>query len=61
MSAPERNPVETLWQFIRSNWLSNRSFNSYADILDRCDAWKKLIDQPRCIMSIRLRQWAHEF
>jgi hypothetical protein len=26
---PELNPVETLWQFLRDNWLSNRVFHSY--------------------------------
>jgi transposase len=26
--APELNPVENLWQFIRDNWLSNRIFQS---------------------------------
>jgi hypothetical protein len=28
------NPVENIWQFIRDNWLSNRVFKSYDDILD---------------------------
>ena len=60
--SPELNPVENLWQFLRDNWLGNRIFTSYADILDQCcDAWKKLIDQPWRIMSIGLRQWAHGF
>ena len=27
--APELNPVENLWQFMRDNWLSNRVFESY--------------------------------
>jgi DDE superfamily endonuclease len=27
--APELNPVENVWQFMRENWLSNRSFTSY--------------------------------
>jgi len=58
--APELNPVENIWQFIRDNWLSNRVFRSYTDILDHCaHAWKKLVEQPWIIMSIGLRQWAH--
>ena len=58
--APELNPVENVWQFIRDNWLSNRVFRSYNDILDRCaHAWNKLVEQPWIIMSIGLRQWAH--
>ena len=44
--SPELNPVENIWQFIRENWLSNRIFTSYRDILDHCCyAWNKLIDQ----------------
>ena len=58
--SPELNPVENIWQFMRDNWLSNRVFKSYADILDHCCfAWNKLIDQPWMIMSIGLRDWAH--
>ena len=60
--APELNPMENAWQFLRENWLSNRVFRSYEDILDHCcAAWNKLIDQPWRIMSIGLRDWAHGF
>jgi transposase len=60
--APELNPVENIWQYMRENWISNRVFTSYTDILDHCcDAWNKLVDQPWTIMSIGLRDWAHEF
>jgi transposase len=60
--APELNPVENVWQFLRDNWLSNRVFPSYEAILDHsCAAWNKLIDQPWRIMSIGLRDWAHGF
>lgn len=59
---PELNPVENLWQFIRDNWLSNRIFQSYDNIVDHCcNAWNKLIDQPWLIMSLGLRDWAHGF
>ena len=57
--APELNPVENIWQFMRSNWLSNRVFNGYDDIVTHCcEAWIKLIDQPWKIMSIGHRNWA---
>ena len=60
--APELNPVENTWQFMRENWLSNRVFASYADIVTHCcEAWNKLIDQPWVIMSIGSRKWAHGF
>ena len=59
---PELNPVENVWQFMRDNWLSNRVFKSYGDILDHCCfASNRLTDQPWRIMSIGLRDWAHRF
>jgi len=60
--APELNPVENIWPFLRENWISNRIFASYSDILDHCcEAWNKLMDQPWLSMSIGLRDWAHRF
>jgi DDE superfamily endonuclease len=60
--APELNPAENVWQFMRDNWLSNRVFASYDDIVDHCcHAWNKLVEQPWKIMSIGQRQWAHRF
>jgi hypothetical protein len=32
--SPELNPVENIWQFMRDNWLSNRVFKFYVDILN---------------------------
>ena len=59
---PELNPVENCWQDLRENWLSNRVFASYCDILDHCcEAWNKLVDRPWLIMSIGLRDWVHRF
>jgi len=58
---PELNPVENIWQFMRDNWLSNRIFNAYDEIVAICcEAWNKLIDQPWKIMSIGSRKWANE-
>lgn len=34
--APELNPVENIWQFMRGNWLNNRVFKSYDDIVTLC-------------------------
>lgn len=60
--SPELNPVENIWHFMRDNWLSNRIFKSYDDIVDHCcDAWRKLESQPWRIMSIGRREWANEF
>jgi len=60
--APELNPMENVWQFMRDNWLSNRVFKSHEDIVDHCcEAWNKLTDQPWRIISIGTRNWAHGF
>ena len=60
--SPELNPVENVWQYLRDNWLSNRVFRSYEDIVAlSCEAWNNLTDQPWKIMSIGLRDWAHRY
>ncbi len=57
--APELNPAENIWRFLRQNWLSNRVFRSYDDIVDHCCyAWNQLTGQPWAIMSIGMRDWA---
>lgn len=58
---PELNPTENIWQYMRQNWLSNRVFENYKDIVDHCcDAWNKLVALPQTITSIGLRDWAHQ-
>jgi transposase len=58
--SPELNPVENIWQYLRANWLSNRVFETYDDIVDAaCDAWNRLIALPAVITSIGSRDWAH--
>ena len=60
--SPELNPVENIWQFMRDNWLSNRVFPGYDDIVAHCcDAWNDLMDQPWRIQSNGRRAWAEEF
>jgi transposase len=57
--APELNPVENIWPYLRQNWLSPRVFDTYEDVVDAaCDAWRKLIAQPDTITSIGSREWA---
>jgi hypothetical protein len=54
--------AQDIWQFMRDNWLSNRVFTSYENLLDHCcEAWNRLIDQLWRIMSIGMRDWADEF
>ena len=58
--APELNPVETIWQYLRANWLSKRVFDGYDAIIDAaCEAWSKLLAEPNTITSIGMRDWAH--
>jgi len=58
--SPELNPVENIWQYMRSNWLSNSVFESYEAIIEAgCVAWNKLLAEPTTIHSIGMRQWAH--
>jgi len=58
--APELNPVENVWQYLRSNWLSNRVFDNYDAIIDAaCEAWINLVASPETISSIGMRKWAH--
>ena len=58
--APELNPVENIWQYLRANWLSNRVFENVDAIIDAaCEAWRKLIAEPETITSIAMRDWAH--
>ena len=57
--APELNPVENVWAYLRANKLSNRVFDTYESIVDACcDAWNWLTRQPERITSIATRPWA---
>jgi hypothetical protein len=49
---PELNPTENVRQFLRDNWLSNRSFKSYDDIVDHCrDACNKRLPSAAAALS----------
>ena len=53
---PEPNVMENVRQFMRENWLSNRIFQAYDDIVDNCcHAWNNLTGQPGRIMTIGTR------
>ena len=57
--SPELNPVENIWKYRRQNRLSNRVCDNYDAILKAaCDAWNKLLKQPRTIMRIGIRDSA---
>jgi DDE superfamily endonuclease len=57
--APELNPVENLWQFLRQNLLSHRVWDSYDALGDACcHAWTTLMRMPERVTSITTRAWA---
>ena len=57
--APELNPMENVWAFLRANKLCARVWDSYDEIQQAClDAWNFLIDDPERIRSIGTRDWA---
>ena len=54
--APELNPVENVWQYLRQNYLSNRVFANYEVIIEACcTAWNNLMDMPERLQSITTR------
>jgi transposase len=57
--SPELNPQENIWQFLRQNYLANRVYDTYAELVDACcEAWNALIATPQQIASIASREWA---
>jgi transposase len=41
--SPELNPVENLWHYLRSHYLSNRAYQNYDELFDAgTDAYRKL-------------------
>ena len=58
--APELNPTENVWEYLRQNKLANRLFENYDDIVATCcEAWSDLVNAPKHIASITRRTWAH--
>ena len=57
--APELNPMENVWAFLRANKLSALVWDGYEAIVDACvSAWHFLINDPERIRSIGTRDWA---
>ena len=56
--APELNPMENVWAYLRSNKLAISVFDSYDEILDKCqNAWNFFANDPNRISSITHRDW----
>ena len=57
--SPELNPMENVWNYLRSNKLCSLLWDSYEAIVDACTgAWHFLINDPERIRSIGSRIWA---
>lgn len=57
--APELNPMENVWDYLRSNKLCRLVWNSFEDIVDACkQAWDFLINDPERIKTVGYRDWA---
>jgi transposase len=57
--APELNPMENAWEYLRANKLCALVWDTYDAIVQACrDAWRFLVDDPDRIQSIGTREWA---
>ena len=57
--APELNPAENVWEYLRKNKLANRVYEPCDDILDACcQAWNDFLAMPTRLASITERDWA---
>ena len=56
--APDLNPMENIWQYLRTNKLTITVFDTDDEILDKCsDAWNFFAKDPARINSITHRDW----
>jgi hypothetical protein len=57
--APELNPMENVWQYLRANKLSGCLWDSYNEICVACaDAWNWFVEDADRIRTIGHREWA---
>jgi hypothetical protein len=57
--APELNPMENVWEYLRANKLSRLVWESHDAIVDACkEGWDFLINDPDRIRSVGHRDWA---
>jgi hypothetical protein len=57
--APELNPVENVWEYLRGNRLSITVWDTYDQIVEACcNAWNAFLQEPEAIASVATRNWA---
>ncbi len=58
--APELNPTENVWEYLRKNNLALRVLDDYDAIVEDCrTAWNDLLAIPERLASITKREWAN--
>jgi hypothetical protein len=59
--APELNPIENVWAYLRANRLAISVFETYEDIVARCcDAWNFFANDIATVRSITTREYVKE-
>jgi transposase len=54
--SPELNPIERLWAYLKSHYLSNRTYLDYDDLFAACrDAWNQITNDD--LASITHTDW----
>lgn len=57
--APELNPIENVWEYLRGNFLSIAVWDTYEQIVDACcRAWNAFIADAARVVSVTARRWA---
>ena len=57
--APELNPIENVWAYIRANRLAISVFETYDENVERCcDAWNFFANDTEAVKSITTREYA---
>ena len=57
--APELNPIENVWAYLRANKLAISIFDSYDHIVEKCcDAWNFFAEDKETVQNITSREYA---
>jgi transposase len=57
--APELNPMENVWEYLRKNKLAITVYNDYEHIVDKsCEAWNFFAHDTAAVATITFRDWA---
>lgn len=57
--APELNPIENVWEYLRGNFLGHIVWDTYEQIVQACcTAWNAFIHDVATVTSVTTRSWA---